>query len=108
MERNFGKLSYNPKTLIPLYSGQGSNNFWKFMQSKIRQNIVSACYNNSLTVQQISLETGIPLPYLDDEIKDLEDKQIILKNGNHYTANVIVITSDAPTRPNALLQNITN
>ena len=94
MERNLGKLSYNSKTLIPMYSGQGPNNFWKFMQSKIKQNIVSACYNDSLTVQQISLETGVPLPYLDDEIKDLEDKQIVLRNGNHYTANVIIITSE--------------
>lgn len=94
MERNLGELSYNPKTLIPLYSGQGPNQFGQFMQSKIRQNIVSACYNDELTVQQISLETGIPLPYLDDEIKALEDKQIIIREGKHYKANVIVITSE--------------
>ncbi len=94
MERNLGELSYNPKTLIPMYSGQGPNKFWEFMQSKIKQNIVSACYNDALTVQQISLETGIPLPYLDDEIKKLENKQIIIREGNHYKANVIVITSE--------------
>ena len=94
MERNLGELSYNPKTLIPMYSGHGPNQFWDFMQSKIRQNIVSACYNDALTVQQISLETGIPLPYLDDEIKELEDKQIIIKEGTRYKSNVIVITSE--------------
>ncbi|MBQ9133250.1 MAG: sigma-70 family RNA polymerase sigma factor [Clostridia bacterium] len=94
MERNLGELSYNPKTLIPMYSGHGPNQFWEFMQSKIRQNVVSACYNDALTVQQISLETGIPLPYLDDEIKELEDKQIILREGKHYKANVIIITSE--------------
>lgn len=94
MERNLGELSYNPKTLIPIYSGQGPNNFWQLMQSKIKQNIVSACYNDSLTVQQISLETGIPLPYLDDEIRELESKEVILKDGTHYKANVIVITSE--------------
>ena len=94
MERNLGELSYNPKTLIPMYSGQGPNQFWQFMQSKIRQNIVSACYNDSLTVQQISLETGIPLPYLDDEIRELENKKIIVKDGTHYKTNVIVITSE--------------
>ncbi len=94
MERNLGELSYNPKTLIPMYSGHGPNQFWDFMQSKIRQNIVSACYNDALTVQQISLETGIPLPYLDDEIKELEDKQIIIREGKHYKSNVIIITSE--------------
>ena len=94
MERNLGELSYNPKTLIPMYSGQGPNQFWEFMQSKIRQNVVSACYNDALTVQQISLETGIPLPYLDDEIRALENRNIIIKDGNHYKANVIIITSE--------------
>ncbi|MBQ7309708.1 MAG: sigma-70 family RNA polymerase sigma factor [Clostridia bacterium] len=94
MERDLGELSYNPKTLIPMYSGQGPNRFWQFMQSKIRQNIVSACYHDALTIQQISLETGIPLPYLDDEIKALEEKQIIIREGTHYQANVIVITSE--------------
>ncbi len=94
MERNLGELSYNPKTLIPMYSGQGPNQFTQFMQSKIRQNIVSACYNDALTIQQISLETGIPLPYLDDEIRELEGKQIIIRDGNHYKSNVIVITSE--------------
>lgn len=94
MERNLGELSYNPKTLIPMYSGQGPNQFWNFMHSKIRQNIVSACFNDSLNVQQISLETGIPLPYLDDEIKELEDKQLLIKEGTRYKTNVIVITSE--------------
>lgn len=94
MERNLGELSYNPKTLIPMYSGQGPNNFWSFMQSKVRQNIVSACYNDSLTALQISLETGIPLPYFDDEIRLLEDKQIIIRDGTHYKSNVIIITSE--------------
>ncbi len=94
MERNLGELSYNPKNLIPMYSGQGPNRFCNFMQSKIRQNIVSACYNDSLTPSQISLETGIPLPYLEEDIKELESKKIIVREGSHYKSNVLVITSD--------------
>ena len=94
MERKLGTLSYDPKTLIPMYSGEGPNRFWDFMQSKIRQNIVSACYNDALTPQQISLETGISLSYLDDEIKALADKKILIADGPRYKTNVIVITAD--------------
>ncbi len=94
MERNLGELSYNPKTLHPMYHGQGPNRFYDFMQSKIRQNIVGACYNDSLTLQQISLETGIPLPYLDDEIKALEDKKIIIKEGKRYKSNIVIISTE--------------
>ena len=94
MERNLGELSYNPKTLIPMYSGQGPNQFWQFMQSKIKQNIVCACYNDSLTVQQIGLETGIPLPYLDDEIKEMTEKKILVYDGKRYSANVVIINRE--------------
>ncbi len=94
MQRDLGKLSYDPKTLIPLYSGEGPNRFADFMQSRIRQNILSACYNDSLTAQQISLETGIPLPYLDDEIAQMESRGMLVRDGRHYKANVIVITAE--------------
>lgn len=94
MERKLGTLSYNPKILVPFYNGTGPNRFYDFMQNKLRQNIVNACYNDSLTGEQISLETGIPLPYLDEEITALTTKKILIKNGTHYKSNVIVITSD--------------
>lgn len=94
MDRNLGELSYCPKSLIAMYNGEGPNRFWNLMQSKIKQNILSACYNDSLNEQQISLETGIPLPYLEDDIRELESKKIIIRDGTRYKANVIIITSD--------------
>lgn len=92
MERKLGTLSYKPTELIPLYNGSGPNRFWDFMQSKVRQNIVWACYNDSLTAEQISLEIGIPLAYLEDDINALAEKRIIIKDGRHYKANVIIVT----------------
>lgn len=94
MERRLGTLSYNPKNLVPMYHGSGPNRFWEFMQGKIRQNIVAACYNDSLTSEQISLETGIPLPYLDSEINALIEKEILIKEGFHYKSNVIILTAE--------------
>ena len=94
MERKLGALSYNPKNLIPNYNGSGPNRFWDFMQSKVRQNIVNACYNDALTAEQISLETGIPLAYLDEEIQALLDKEILVRDASRCKANVIILTSD--------------
>ena len=94
MERKLGTLSYNPKTYIPMYNGSGPNKFWSFMQSKVKQNIVDACYNDSLTADQISLELGIPLPYLEEDIEALCDRKILVKEGAHYKANIMVIDAD--------------
>lgn len=94
MERKLGNLSYNPKSFTPLYHGSGPNRWWDFMGGKIKQNILLACYNDSLTAEQISLETGIPLPYLDDEIKALTEKNVLINDGTHYRSNVIIITKE--------------
>lgn len=94
VERQLGTLSYNPKSLVPLYNGTGPNRFWDFMQSRIRQNIVLACYNDSLTPEQISLETGISLPYLEEDIHALAEKKILRRDGTHYRANIPILTSD--------------
>lgn len=78
MERKLGMLSYAPKSLVPLYNGEGPNRFWDFMQSRLKQNIVSACCNDALTDEQISLETGVPLAYLDEEIAALVERRILV------------------------------
>lgn len=94
MDRKLGNLSYNPKAFTPLYHGSGPNEWWRFMGGKIKQNILLACYNDPLTSEQISLETGIPLPYLDDEIDELVEKTALVKEGTHYKTNVIIITKE--------------
>ena len=93
MERKLGTLSYNPVTLIADYSGNGVNRFSKFMTSKIRQNILWAVTNDALTAEEISLEIGVPLPYMEDDLAAMEEKQIVLRQGRRYLANVIVQTA---------------
>ena len=93
MERKLGALSYSPVSLVPHYSGNGTNYFHGFMQSKIRQNILYACTNDALTPEEISLEIGVPLPYMEDDLSAMEEKRILLKRGKRYLSNVIVETA---------------
>ena len=94
MERKLGELSYNPKKLLPRYSGEGPNYFYSYMNNLIRQNIILACFNDQLTPSEISLEVGIPLPYLDDEISGLCARKLLCKNGSRYSANIVVVDRD--------------
>ena len=94
MDRKLGTLSYNPKKLIPMYSGEGPNYFWDFMRSIVRQNIAYACFNDKLNAEEISIETGIPLAYIENDINALTEKQILTKDGNKYKTNIVIITKD--------------
>lgn len=94
MQRENGTLSYAPKRFTPMYSGEGPNRFYDFMGTLIRQNILAACVNDELKEQEISLETGVPLPYLEGEIEALVRRKLLVREGSRYRTNVVIADSD--------------
>jgi len=107
MERNYGEQSYNPKTLSLLYMGEGPNKFWSITEGKkIPQNILWACYNDSLSQEEISLQIGVALPYLEAELKTLEDAGLLIERGGRYSTNVIIFTEQFKTELPAKIEKI--
>ncbi len=93
MVRNYGEQSYHPKQLTLMYMGEGPNHFSdQINSSQIRQNIVWSCYNDSLTEEQIALQIGISLPYIESDIQKLTEMELLQKNGNRYSTNIILVS----------------
>ena len=82
MERNYGQQSYNPKALSLLFWGNGANRYYHLCDSKISQNILFACYHDKLSAEQISLEIGVALPYMEDKLVELCEYELLKKEGN--------------------------
>ncbi len=94
MERTFGSQSYNPKELIIAFWGNGVNRYSRLGESKIAQNILFACYNDALSAEQISLEIGVALPYMEDVLDELLEYELLKKEGNRYYTNLVIFTKD--------------
>lgn len=94
MERNYGTQSYNPKELSILFWGNGTNRYWNLGESRISQNILFACYNDRLSAEEISLQIGVSLPYMEDKLKELCEYEILKKEGNKYYTNIPIFTDD--------------
>ena len=94
MERIYGQQSYNPKGLTLLFWGESANPYYHLCESKISQNILFACYNDKLTAEQISLEIGVALPYMEDKLNELSHFHLLLKDGNYYSTNIAIFTED--------------
>lgn len=101
MERNYGQQSYNPKGLFLSFWGNGANRYSKLCDSKISQNILFACYNDKLTAEQISLEIGVALPYMEDKLAELSEYELLKKDGNRYYTNIVIFTKDFMNEVNA-------
>lgn len=101
MERNYGQQSYNPKGLSLLFWGNGENRYYHLCDSKISQNILFACYNDMLTAEQISLEIGVSLPYIEDKLNELCEYELLKKDGTRYFTNIVIFTRDFANEVNA-------
>lgn len=92
--REYGEKSYNPGTLFMSCQGLpgADNEPMSCAKRKLPQNILLAAYNEPLTVEQLSIEIGTTVPYIEDEVKNLVANQIMreVSRGKYQTDFVIL------------------
>ncbi|MCH5182713.1 MAG: sigma-70 family RNA polymerase sigma factor [Oscillospiraceae bacterium] len=84
MEKVYNRINWNTSTC------NGSMNPNQYLHTQIARAICQAAYEKPLTVEEISLCTGIPAMYIEDELPRLEYGDAICKVGNKYATNFIV------------------
>lgn len=94
MERNYGTQSYDPKELALCYWGSGSNEYYDVGKGKLAQNILFAAYNDKLTEEAISLEIGVGLPYMEENLAELLKYGLLIRDGKRYSTNIPIITAE--------------
>lgn len=89
MAREFGQRSYKPEELNFAASGsQPSGLPWRAVQRLIPTNILCEANNNPSTVEELSIELGIAMPYMEQEVALLEEGELLQKteDGKYVTA----------------------
>ena len=69
----------------------GSMDSNKYLYSQIARAICEAAYEKPLTVEEISLKTGLPTMYIEDELPRLMYGNAIEQIGNKYATDFIVL-----------------
>ncbi len=100
MARTFGKLSYRPENISFHFNVANSKNGepWSLFNKLLPKNILLAAYRTPMTAEELSLELGIALPYLEEEIAVLESRFLLRKAGKKYESTVPIISTDAQSR----------
>lgn len=89
MAREFGQRSYKPEELNFAASGsQPSGLPWSAVQRLIPVNILCEANNNPCTVEELSVELGVAMPYMEEEVRILEEGELLQKteDGKYVTA----------------------
>ena len=64
----------------------------RYLHTQISRAICQAAYKKPLTIEEISISTGIPAMYIEDELPRLEYGDAICQIGNKYATNFIIFS----------------
>ena len=97
MAREFGKLSYNPENIAFWVNGlHGANGEpGIYVSRSLSKNIMLAAYRTPATAEELAMEVGVALPYMEEELSTLVDATLMKKNGNKYETNIFIVSAEA-------------
>jgi len=106
MAKTTGKRSYAPEEITFTYSvnNESPNRHplgkpRKLLKSLAAQNIVLEAYNNPSSVEDLSLALGIASPYIEDELQELLETQVMVKNKDgKLETNFVIINAETNKR----------
>ncbi len=96
MAREFGKRSYNPEQIAFVMSGKDGKKGqpWSIITHLLYKNIFLETYENPQTAEELALELGIALPYMEDELEFLTREQLLSKSENKYQTAFKIISKE--------------
>jgi len=109
MAREFGMLSYNPENISFLVNGNTGELGTPFSitNRKVCRNILIAAYRTPSTAEELAMEIGVALPYMEDEISNLVWNGLLRQNGKKYETNFFIVSAKAQKSALEHLKSIT-
>jgi len=97
MAREFGVMSYKPENVGFIMNGRSGKNGepWSIISRSLCKNILLAAYRTPSTAEELSIELGVALPYMEDELNMLTNATLLKKNGNKYETNIFIVSAKA-------------
>lgn len=104
MTKQFGTRSFQPETVRFHSSGnQPSGLPFSAVQRKLPVNILCEANNNASTIEELSMELGISMPYMEEEVGLLVDGELLRKLDNgKYITNFFISPKECQNEINEL------
>ena len=98
MAREFGVRSYKPEEVRYSCSCDSFGKYgqpWTIINHKMYKNIFLEAYGNPSTAEELSLELGVALPYMEDELNYLTEQTLLVRNGDKYETAFPILSKRA-------------
>ena len=108
MAREFGRLSYRPEEVNFISNGLfGKNNEPSYYLSRsLCKNILLAAHRTPSTAEELAMEVGVALPYMEEELSALVKATLMKKKGDRYQTNFFIVSAEAQGKIYAHLRGL--
>ncbi len=111
MQREYGVYSYAPEKFTMDFWGDSGESYWSLFDRKLPGSIMLSVYDAPKTLEELSMEVGVSMPYLEEEVARLLEYELLVKQGNKYRSGIVIYDNaflDAVKRAarEALTENI--
>lgn len=93
MYREYGEKSYNPSPFSVYLAGSwnSEHDLWQVLSKKLPSNIILAAYDKPVTLSELSLDTGVPTVFLEEEVLFLMQLELLIEVAKgKYQTNIFV------------------
>ncbi|MDD4592477.1 MAG: sigma-70 family RNA polymerase sigma factor [Parabacteroides sp.] len=100
MAREFGVMSYKPENIGFIMNGISGKygEPWSIFNHKLNKNILLAAYRTPSTAEELAVELGVALPYMEDELEKMVAATLLRKNKVKYETNIFIVSAGAQER----------
>jgi len=108
MAREFGKRSYQPEEVVFWNTGTFGDKGqpWSVLNHLLYKNIFLEAHENPSTAEELALELGIALPYMEDELEFLVREEFLKKTGNRYRTAFPIVSREEQRKWREVRQRI--
>ena len=98
MAREFGIRSYKPENVMFVnwcskFGEKGQP--WSILEHPMYKNIFLESYGEAKSAEELSLELGIALPYMESELEFLTKETFLIKEKNKYITSFPILSKEA-------------
>ena len=111
MQREYGVYSYAPEKFTMNFWGDSCEGYWELFERKLPGSIMLAVFDSPRTMEELSMEVGVSVPYLEEEVAKLEEYGLLIKKGQKYHSAIVIYNKDFLDEVNkaakeAILENV--
>ena len=89
-QREYGVYSYAPEKFTMNFWGSSADGYWQLFERKLPGSIMLSVFDKPKTMEELSQDVGVAMPYLEEEVARLEEYKLLVMKGRRYHCGIVI------------------